>query len=179
MEQHTEQTSRAWKAPRAHSIGAARAALASLAFFTVLSACGEGDKKNTACVLTYEKESEAAQGESKIVVTYRSIMTSECKDVYSKNAGRSKITLAIMAKGGEGMYVGEMKVGDKSFAFGEQFSLANGNFQRSFSSDLAQAWAFPWVDQPATASVTVVMARDEDKANWPTAVTTEFRADAD
>jgi hypothetical protein len=153
--------------------------LLGAAALVTLAACGEGDKKSKACVLTYDKESETFQGESKLVVTYRSVMTSECKAVYSENSGRSNVSLAITAKGGEGMYVDALKVGDKSFAFGEKYSLANGNFQRSFSSDLADSWAFPWVDQPSTASVTVVMARDEDKANWPTVVTTEFAADSD
>ena len=154
-----------------------RTLLACSLLFTV-AACGAEDAKNKSCILSYEKASEVASGEANLELTYRATMSNECKSVYSENSGRSTITLAITSKGSEGAYALGLKVGERSFALGDKYSLKEGNLQTSFSSDTLKDWAFPWVDSPGTASVTVIVPKAADKATWPTAVTTEFAADA-
>jgi hypothetical protein len=142
-----------------------------------LAACGDDTTKNKSCVLSYELTQEKESGEN-LELSYRSAMTTECKAVYSDNSGRSTITLAVTSKALEGGYVDALKVGEKSFTFGKDYSLKNGNVQSSFSSDTKQDWAFPWVDSPSTASVTIVIPKATEKTNRPTAITTEFAAGA-
>jgi hypothetical protein len=152
--------------------------LSVLAVAAAVTACGADESKNKACALSLARVSETLAGDD-LEVTYRADMSSECTAVYSENAGRSTIDLAVAAKGAEGMYVKALAVGEKRFDFGEKYSLKNGNLQTRFTSELAKEWAFPWADKPSTASVVVVAPKDTEAGFWPTAVSTEFSAEGD
>jgi|GEM_PF-4782359 len=149
--------------------------IASASLLVCIASCGADDGTTKSCVLGYEKASETAGAESTEVV-YRATFSTECKDVYTKNSGRSNLTLKVVSKGADNMYVQTLVAGERSFAFLSKNSLSQGTFQSSFSSDTDSKWAMPWTDAPGTSSVTVIVPKGVDKSQWPTTVTLQIDA---
>jgi hypothetical protein len=153
-------------------------ALGSAAFLVVAS-CGKEETKSESCILSYAKVSSGSASEEKTQITYRASMSNECKDVFSKNSGRAKVTLDITSKGAEGMYVEKLTIGERSFDFGSKYSLANATLSSSFTSDTLATWKFPWSDSPGSGSVTIIALKTTEEDKWPTVVNTTIEALAD
>jgi hypothetical protein len=150
--------------------------IGATALIFVLASCGTQEKEGGVCTINLKKESSSETQNDLRKVVFRGEFSSECKDLYTNQSGRAAIKLNVTSDKSPGSYLSSLQAGDRTFAFGSNYSLTQGSAESKFSSDTLKTWALPWPDKPGTAALTVLVPLTSEEKLWPTAVSLELKA---
>ena len=142
----------------------------------LLASCGTQEKEGGLCTVTLNKESSSETLNDMRKVAFRGDLSAECKELYTNQSGRAGVKVSVTSPKSPGSYLSSLQAGDRSFAFGSNFSLAQGSSETLFSSDTLKSWAFPWPDKPGTMSLVVLVPLTLEEKDWPTAASVELKA---
>jgi hypothetical protein len=159
------------KQKRSRGTRATRAFAGSVAAgLVLLVSCGTPEKTQSSCAIDLPRDSKFTEDSGKKKVLYRGSFSNECKEVYENQSGKGKFKLNVTSPKLVGGKVTLVQAGERTFSFADGLSLEEGSVETRFGSDTLKQWAFPWVDKPGTAVVTVVAPADAAEADFPTKI---------
>jgi hypothetical protein len=99
-----------------------------------------------------------------VEVSYKGNFSSDCNEIFTKTTS-SNFSVSYAGQPTGGAYLKNLSVGQRTKAFGSNYSLETGTIRSEFRGEEYQDWKLPWADKPALAQLTIQLPTGTTEEN--------------